>query len=48
MKLQEFALDIKLTRHDLGQLVTRVLNFYGILIVIAAATQVWHCHHNPD
>jgi len=41
MKLQQFALDIKLTRHDLAQLVTRVLSFYGIRILITAATQVW-------
>jgi len=59
MKLQQFALDIKLTRHDLGQLVTRtshdlgqlvkrILSFYGIPILIAAVTQLWHWHHNPD
>jgi hypothetical protein len=44
----QFPLDIKLTRHDLCQLVTRTLSFYGIRVPIAAVTQVWQWHHNPD
>jgi len=46
--LQQFPLDIKLTRHDLGQVATRILSFYAIRILNAAVTQVWYWHHNSD
>lgn len=39
---------IKLTRHALSQLVTRILIFYGIRNLVTALTPVCHCHHNPD